>query len=66
MCMYYRGGFRISIREAIFVQMRTEKLKPRPFSCVFANGQSVTTATDLWISNLAKVSESTFKHNSTS
>ena len=41
--------------------------KPRPFSCVFASSQSqFTAATDLWISNLAKVSESTFKHDSTS
>ena len=41
--------------------------KPHPFSCVFASSQSqFTAATDLWISNLAKVSESTFKHDSTS
>ena len=41
--------------------------KPHPFSCVFASSQSqFTAATDLWISNLAKMSESTFKHDSTS
>ena len=37
------------------------------FSCVFASSRSqFTVATDLWISNLTKVSESTFKHDSTS
>ena len=38
-----------------------------PILCVFASSQSqFTAATDLWISNLAKVSESTFEHDSTS
>ena len=47
--------------------MRAKILKPRPLSCVFASSQSQFTAvTDLWISNLAKVSESTLKHDSTS
>ena len=45
---------------------RAKILKPRPFSYVFASSQSqFTAATNLWISNLAKVSESTFKHDFT-
>ena len=41
--------------------------KARPFSYVFTSSQSqFTAATDLRISNLAKVSESTFRHDSTS
>ena len=62
-----RGGSRISNRGVLFVQMRAKILKPHPFSCVFTSSQSrFTAATDLWISNLAKVSESTLKHDSTS
>ena len=38
-----------------------------PYSYVFASSQSLfTAATDLWISNFAKVSKSTFTHDSTS
>ena len=58
----------------LFVQMHAKrvqkKLKPRPLYRNHAHFRAyspvVTAAADLWISNLAKVSESTVKHDSTS